>query len=176
MKTVRIPSRLLALFLALSLAYSLTALPALSEEGAEIGSVTVEISSDNSEPAVIAGGEAIGETDGEGNPVGFTVETSAEEPPAVTVVIDQSAVQEGEDASNVGVFMPKGSSVTVEAEGVNIVSEETGSISVAIDGMIKRNLTNETFEKILRNELMESEETKIKKRGSFIFRNSGDKQ
>ena len=76
MKTVRIPSRLLALFLALSLAYSLTALPALSEEGAEIGSVTVEISN-NSEPAVIAGGEAIGETDGEGNPV-ITVETSAE--------------------------------------------------------------------------------------------------
>ena len=133
MKTVRIPSRLLALFLALSLAYSLTALPALSEEGAEIGSVTVEISSDNSEPAVIAGGEAIGETDGEGNPVGFTVETSAEEPPAVTVVIDQSAVQEGEDASNVGVFMPKGSSVTVEAEGVNIVSEETG-VSVSAEG------------------------------------------
>ena len=137
MKTVRIPSRLLALFLALSLAYSLTALPALSEEGAEIGSVTVEIS-DNSEPAVIAGGEAIGETDGEGNPVmppdGFTVETSAEgEPPAVTVVIDQSAVQEGEDASNVGVFMPEGSSVTVEAEGVNIVSEETG-VSVSAEG------------------------------------------
>lgn len=37
---------------------------------------------------------------------------------------------------------------------VAIVSEETGSISVAIDGMLKRHLTPETFEKILRNELL----------------------
>ena len=34
-----------------------------------------------------------------------------------------------------------------------IVSEETGSISVAVDGMLKRNLSKETFEKLLRNEL-----------------------
>ena len=59
---------------------------------------------------------------------------------------------------------------------VAIVSEETGSISVAIDGMIKRHLTPETFEKILRNELMESEEDSTKKRGRIIFRNAGDKQ
>ena len=37
---------------------------------------------------------------------------------------------------------------------VVIVSEETGGISVAIDGMLKRHLSPETFEKILRSELM----------------------
>ena len=37
---------------------------------------------------------------------------------------------------------------------VVIVSEETGSISVAIDGMLKRHLSADTFEKILRAELM----------------------
>lgn len=33
------------------------------------------------------------------------------------------------------------------------VSEESGAISIAIDGMLKRHLTIDTFEKILRNEL-----------------------
>lgn len=37
---------------------------------------------------------------------------------------------------------------------VIIISEETGSISVAVDGMLKRHLTKPTFEKILQNELM----------------------
>lgn len=37
---------------------------------------------------------------------------------------------------------------------VVIVSEETGSISVAIGGMLKRHLAPETLEKLLRNELM----------------------
>ena len=37
---------------------------------------------------------------------------------------------------------------------VVIVSEETGAISVAINGMLKRHLTKDTFEKILRNELI----------------------
>lgn len=37
---------------------------------------------------------------------------------------------------------------------VVIVSEETGSISVAVDGMLKRHLASDTFEKLLRNELM----------------------
>ena len=37
---------------------------------------------------------------------------------------------------------------------VVIVSEETGAMSVAIDGMLKRHLTAETFEKLLRNELL----------------------
>ena len=37
---------------------------------------------------------------------------------------------------------------------VVVVSEETGSISVAVDGMLKRHLTAETLEKLLRNELI----------------------
>lgn len=37
---------------------------------------------------------------------------------------------------------------------VAIVSEESGAISVAVDGMLKRHLSTETFEKILRNELI----------------------
>lgn len=43
---------------------------------------------------------------------------------------------------------------------VVIVSEETGAISVAIEGMLKRNLNRATFEKILRNELTEETEKK----------------
>ncbi len=46
---------------------------------------------------------------------------------------------------------------------VVIVSEETGSISVAMDGMLKRHLTPEMLEKILRAELMPDEETVQKK-------------
>ena len=41
---------------------------------------------------------------------------------------------------------------------VVIVSEETGSISVAIDGMLKRHLSPETVEAILRKELIPNEE------------------
>ena len=41
---------------------------------------------------------------------------------------------------------------------VVIVSEETGAISVAIRGMLKRHLNKETFEKILRSELIREEE------------------
>ncbi len=37
---------------------------------------------------------------------------------------------------------------------VAIVSEETGAISIAVDGMLKRHLSPDTFEKILRNELI----------------------
>lgn len=51
---------------------------------------------------------------------------------------------------------------------VVIVSEESGSISVAIDGMIKRHLSPETLEKLLRNELMTSKEEN-KKTGIFGF-------
>ena len=43
---------------------------------------------------------------------------------------------------------------------VAIVSEETGSISVAINGMLKRNLSPETLEKLLRSELMPEPEEK----------------
>ena len=41
---------------------------------------------------------------------------------------------------------------------VAIVSEETGAISIAVDGMLKRHLTPDTFEKILRNELIVDEQ------------------
>ena len=43
---------------------------------------------------------------------------------------------------------------------VIIVSEQTGSISVAIDGMLKRQLSVEIFEKLLRNELIPGESKK----------------
>jgi len=49
---------------------------------------------------------------------------------------------------------------------VVIVSEETGSISVAIGGMLKRHLAPETLEKLLRNELLPLNE-EIKKNGIF---------
>lgn len=49
---------------------------------------------------------------------------------------------------------------------VAIVSEETGSISVAVDGMLKRHLAIDTFEKLLRNELLLQDEPK-KQRGIF---------
>ncbi len=40
---------------------------------------------------------------------------------------------------------------------VIIVSEETGSISVAVNGMLKRHLAQDTFEKLLQNELLPAE-------------------
>ncbi len=43
---------------------------------------------------------------------------------------------------------------------VAIVSEETGAISVAVEGMLKRHLAPETFETLLRNELMPQESPK----------------
>ena len=48
---------------------------------------------------------------------------------------------------------------------VAIVSEETGSISVAMDGMLKRHLSPDTFGKILRAELMPDTEAPVKRRG-----------
>ena len=41
---------------------------------------------------------------------------------------------------------------------VALVSEETGSISVAVNGMLKRHLAPETLEQMLRNELMPDQE------------------
>lgn len=55
---------------------------------------------------------------------------------------------------------------------VAIVSEETGSISVAVGGMLKRHLAPETLERLLRNELMpekKEEETPFNKL-SALFR------
>lgn len=47
---------------------------------------------------------------------------------------------------------------------VIIVSEETGSVSIAIEGMLKRHLTESTFDKLLRSELIH-EENESTKRG-----------
>jgi len=41
---------------------------------------------------------------------------------------------------------------------VVLVSEETGSISVAVGGMLKRHLMKETLEQLLRNELIPRQE------------------
>ena len=46
---------------------------------------------------------------------------------------------------------------------VVVVSEESGSISVAVEGILKRHLTEETFERILRNELLQVQEEKQSK-------------
>jgi len=43
-----------------------------------------------------------------------------------------------------------------------VVSEQTGAISIAIDGMLKRNLDNNTFEKLLRSEVLSEYESKDK--------------
>ena len=43
---------------------------------------------------------------------------------------------------------------------VIIVSEETGTISVAVGGMLKRHLASQTLERLLRNELCPQEEVK----------------
>lgn len=54
---------------------------------------------------------------------------------------------------------------------VAIVSEETGSISVAINGMLKRHLAPETLERLLRNELMpEAEDKKAASRITGVFK------
>lgn len=50
---------------------------------------------------------------------------------------------------------------------VVIVSEETGGISVAVDGLLKRHLTQDTFEAILRRELLPLEEPEEK---GFFYR------
>jgi diadenylate cyclase len=51
---------------------------------------------------------------------------------------------------------------------VIIVSEETGSISVAVGGMLKRHLSTETLSILLKNELIPKEEDVVKK-GVFGF-------
>lgn len=50
---------------------------------------------------------------------------------------------------------------------VVIVSEETGGISVAVDGLLKRHLTQDTFEAILRRELLPLEAPEEK---GFFYR------
>ncbi len=60
---------------------------------------------------------------------------------------------------------------------VAIVSEETGSISVAINGMLKRHLSTETLERLLRTELLHDEENGESAGGKFTsrFKKKGDK-
>ena len=53
---------------------------------------------------------------------------------------------------------------------VAIVSEETGSISVAIDGMLKRHLAPETLERLLRKELLPQETEQQTAKFTFLDR------
>jgi diadenylate cyclase len=53
---------------------------------------------------------------------------------------------------------------------VVIVSEETGSISVASEGMLKRHLSLDTFEKLLRNELLSEGDGAGKNGGFFLIK------
>ncbi len=69
-------------------------------------------------------------------------------------------------SSDLGMRHRAGIGVSEQSDAVvAIVSEETGSISVAIDGMLKRHLTAEAFSKILHNELIPDSGTQVKKRG-----------
>ncbi|SMC40128.1 diadenylate cyclase CdaA [Papillibacter cinnamivorans] len=52
---------------------------------------------------------------------------------------------------------------------VAIVSEETGAISVAVGGMLKRHLAPETLEKLLRKELIAPEKETTRKKGFDFF-------
>jgi diadenylate cyclase len=45
-----------------------------------------------------------------------------------------------------------------------IVSEQTGMISVAVDGMLKRNLDSNTFEKLVLNEILADYDSRISKK------------
>jgi len=62
---------------------------------------------------------------------------------------------------------------------VAIVSEETGSVSVAINGMLKRHLAPETLERLLKNELMPEVDDKktsaAAKLGSVFKSKKGEK-
>ena len=51
---------------------------------------------------------------------------------------------------------------------VVIVSEETGAVSVAMEGMLKRHLSPATLDKILRSELIREDDSQSK-RGLFAF-------
>lgn len=62
---------------------------------------------------------------------------------------------------------------------VAIVSEETGSVSVAVDGILKRHLNMETFETLLRKELIPVEDEKqtwSARLRSLVKKNEKDKE
>ncbi len=72
-------------------------------------------------------------------------------------------------SKDLGMRHRAGIGLTEQADSVVvIVSEETGSISVAVDGMLKRHLTAATLDKILRNELIPREDDN----GGNMWRNS----
>ena len=58
---------------------------------------------------------------------------------------------------------------------VVIVSEETGTISVAVGGMLKRHLAPQTLEKLLRNALAPEEQTKSRNLLKRLLKNSKEK-
>ena len=53
---------------------------------------------------------------------------------------------------------------------VVIVSEETGAISVAIEGMLKRHLSADTLDKLLRSELIEDNIADDKRNISYMMK------
>lgn len=60
---------------------------------------------------------------------------------------------------------------------VAIVSEETGAISMAVDGLLKRHLSQDTFETLLRNELLSDtseEESFLKKQKQKVEEHAGE--
>jgi len=55
---------------------------------------------------------------------------------------------------------------------IAIVSEQSGAVSVAVDGMLKRQLDMETFEKLLKSELMLNErKTRTRKERKIVTQN-----
>lgn len=69
-----------------------------------------------------------------------------------------------------------GIGITEHTDAVTvIVSEETGGISVAVDGLLKRHLSMDTFEAILRRELMPAEETEPLTWRDRLFKRKGTK-
>ena len=73
-------------------------------------------------------------------------------------IIFKNPKQGGNIRCRAGIGMSENSDATVV-----IVSEESGSISVAIGGMLKRHLKPETLENILRNELLPQEDDDMDK-------------
>ena len=67
---------------------------------------------------------------------------------------------------------------------VVIVSEETGTISVAVDGMLKRHLAPQTLERLLHNELCADQEAeeenslaaRLRQRLKALERRNGDEK
>ena len=53
---------------------------------------------------------------------------------------------------------------------VIIVSEETGSISVALDGMLKRHLNDDALDKLLRSQLISDEEQEERRTAFYVMK------